>query len=142
MELSVDALKILASKLDASTLEALRGSSKSIRTDLDFALSDNLTYKLPDLRTSWKKVYESFSEESIMISVLSTREESAWKALPLYKRRLFNALFSFNPVVVEIAILLGIEPSFSSNKALDNALVQGNSQVAEVLLNDDSVSIW
>jgi len=70
MELSVDALKILASKLDASTLEALRGSSKSIRTDLDFALSDNLTYKLPDLRTSWKKVYESFSEESIMISGL------------------------------------------------------------------------
>ena len=149
MELSIDAMKILASKLDAPTLEALRGSTKTVRATIDVALSDDLTYKLiteellgmelPDYRTSWKRIYQFFLQDPVKPTDLKEGEKRLFDRMSPLQKKLYTALFSSNPFVVRIAILSGVDPAMLSNRALNNAFQTGDLEVAEVLLADERV---
>jgi hypothetical protein len=147
MELTADAAKILASKLDVESLSLFMSTSNAVRDVFNTALSDDYTYKLmteellgtslPEYRNHrWKDVYDFFIAKSIRPNRILRKD---WSSMSSIQQRLYNALFSDDSVIVEIAILVGQDPSVRSNSALSTALIKGNSKVTKVLLNDSRV---
>ena len=151
MEITTDSAKILASKLNKESLKALMITSNAIRDVFNTALSDDYTYKLMTeelLDTSlaeyrnhkWKDVYYFFTNESDNPSEMkkfTRKERRAWFSMPSIDRRLDDALFSSDPVIVNIGILVGNPTSARLNNALVKALREGNSEVAKLLMNDN-----
>jgi len=146
MELSVDAVKILSTKLDPKSLSSLRCISKTVMYTVDTALSDNLTYKLmteellgmslPDYRTVWKNVYNSFVREPNRPLFM---RNITWNSMSPVEQRLYSALYSYNIVAVEIALYKGQVPDGKVNGPLYKALERGNTEIARLLLSDERV---
>ena len=166
MELTTDAVKVLASKLNPESLNTLMSTSKAVRDIFNTALSDDYTYKLmteellgtdlPEFTNhSWKDVYDFFIAKSERPKLLYKGEIHAWKSMSHIRQRLNTALYSSDPVIVKIALFLGMDPSVTlnspllgllgtrtqsrSNMPLMKALSEDNTEVARLLLSDERV---
>jgi hypothetical protein len=151
MELTTDSVKILSSKLDARSLSMLMSISNSVNKLFGDALSDDYTYKLmteelletslPEYRNhKWKDVYDFFVAKPEKLKTKKRTELNRWNSMSPIEQRLENALFSNDPVIVEVALLSGADPSVRLNAPAQKALREGNSKVARLLLSDKRVS--
>ena len=130
MALTVDAAKVLASRLSPESLQLLKSTSKSLSNTFDTALSDDYTYKAMLLNL-------------VGAEDLPTYRDHKWRDLYTFfvKNTLEQALYSDDPVIVDIAIRAGADPSVNEDEALKAAAAHGNVEVLRRLLQDDRVDV-